>query len=303
VVSPGDKVLIPSPYWTSYPDMVKMCSAEPVIVRTLAENQYQLTASQLETTLQAHPDISAIILCNPSNPTGCIATKEELDALIAVLLRYPDIAIVSDEIYERLVYDGLSHHSFAALHPDLYDRTITINGFSKSHAMTGYRLGYSASSPAISKAVSKVQSQITSCASSIGQYAATQALLHDEIESTWLPERLQELQAKRDLAYSMVTSIDKVTCPKPSGAFYLFPNIHAYFNHTYKHSESGATVVVRNSHDLAMGLLAVEGVALVAGEAFGDDDCIRISYATATTVIEESLSRLKRFLTSLQPVQ
>jgi aspartate/methionine/tyrosine aminotransferase len=292
VVCPGDEVLIPAPYWTSYPDMVKMCQANPVIVSTTAVENYVLTAKSLQSALESNPKISCLILCNPSNPTGSLMTAAQLAELVGVLEAYPSVSILSDEIYDRLVYDGMKHSSIAS-YPSLYERTITINGFSKSYAMTGYRLGYSASSIAIAKACSKIQSQITSCASSISQAAGYAAL--SEVEESWFQDRLQELQRKRDLAYSLLQGIPNISCPKPQGAFYLLPDVSAYF-----HSKTSTDESISNSHELCLQLLKQEQVAVVSGDAFGAPSCLRLSYATSEDVIIESITRMKKFLLSLR---
>eukprot|EP00597_Dinobryon_sp_UTEXLB2267_P000029 CAMPEP_0170056804 /NCGR_PEP_ID=MMETSP0019_2-20121128/67_1 /TAXON_ID=98059 /ORGANISM="Dinobryon sp., Strain UTEXLB2267" /LENGTH=397 /DNA_ID=CAMNT_0010261391 /DNA_START=185 /DNA_END=1378 /DNA_ORIENTATION=+ len=297
VVSPGDKVIIPAPYWTSYPDMVKMCGGIPVALPTLASNNYELTADALRTSLQQHPDVSCIILCNPSNPSGGVASRKSFEEIALVLKDFPKVVVLSDEIYERLTYDGVPHTSMAAI-DHMFERTITINGFSKSHSMTGYRIGYSASPTAIATAISKIQSQITSCASSISQHAATVALATSS-DSSWMSLRVAELQAKRDLAYSLLTQIPHVTCPLPSGAFYLLPDVSHYYGKAFIQGD-GSQTIIRNGHELCLALLKEQQVALVSGDAFGVDECIRISYATSVDVIEQSLSRLKSFLCSLQ---
>lgn len=304
VVSPGDEVLIPAPYWTSYPDMVKMCNgAKPVIVQTSPSNGYILTPSELRSTLSSNPRISCIIICNPSNPTGSVATREQLTALAEVLHDFPSVIIIADEIYERLVYD-VSHTALASLSDDIYLRTVTINGFSKSHSMTGYRIGYSASgSVEIAKAIAKIQSQVTSCASSISQYAATKAL--ETVPDSWMHDRIQELKKKRDLAYGLIMDIPHVTCPKPNGAFYLLPDVSHYFNKRVvgQKSKDNAAVAfyeVKDSHELCLALLKEEQVAVVSGDAFGAVNCLRLSYATSEDIIVESLTRLKKFLLALE---
>ena len=290
VACPGDDVLIPAPYWPSYPDMVKMCNARPVPVRTLAKDGYVLTAASLREALQNNPKTSCIILCNPSNPTGGVADSENLLSLAAVLRDYPQVTVISDEIYERLTYD-VPHVSFAAI-PDMLHRTITINGFSKSHSMTGYRIGYSASSVPIAQAMAKIQSQMTSCASSIGQDAAKIALL--DVKESWMEDRVKELKEKRDLAYSLLMKIPNITCPSPDGAFYLLPDVSKYYN---KKTADGKPIT--NSHDLCFELLRSHGVALVSGDAFGCDECIRLSYAASQELITDSITRLGAFLASL----
>jgi len=291
VVSPGDEVLVPSPYWPSYPDMVKMCQAAPVDVVCAAELGYALTPKALRAALEAHPKTSCIILCNPSNPTGCVMNRDDLEALAVVLRDYPKVVIISDEIYERLTYH-VPHTSFASL-PGMMGRTVTINGFSKSHSMTGYRIGYAAAPLSIAKACGKLQSQMTSCASSIAQQAATVALA--DVPANWMQERVGELCGKRDLAFRLVSEIPHVVCPKPDGAFYILPDVSAYFN-----TVTPGGNAVRDSHELCLELLRTEQVALVSGDAFGAPLCIRLSYAASTDLIEESIKRLRRFLLSLK---
>eukprot|EP00607_Mallomonas_marina_P009867 CAMPEP_0182419076 /NCGR_PEP_ID=MMETSP1167-20130531/3471_1 /TAXON_ID=2988 /ORGANISM="Mallomonas Sp, Strain CCMP3275" /LENGTH=397 /DNA_ID=CAMNT_0024593683 /DNA_START=297 /DNA_END=1490 /DNA_ORIENTATION=+ len=292
VVKPGDEVIVPAPYWPSYPDMVKMCYAEPVILPTSADKGYNIQAETLREMLEKHPKVSAIILCNPSNPTGGVADEDTQLEMAKVLMDYPKVMVISDEIYERLTYE-VPHVSFAAM-PDMMDRTICINGFSKSHSMTGYRVGYCAAPLYIAKACSKIQSQMTSCASSVGQQAALAALT--KVPPEWIRDRLVELQAKRDLAYKLVTDIPNCTCPRPDGAFYLLPDVSAYFGKKTVASKDFPSVTIKDSDDLCLELLKREQVALVAGEGFGAEKTIRISYAASEELITESIMRLKRFL-------
>jgi aspartate/methionine/tyrosine aminotransferase len=291
VVSPGEEVIIPAPYWTSYPDMVLLCNGCNVIVPTLASENYIMSPETLRATLEAHPKVTCIILCNPSNPSGCVADKESMEKLAEVLMDYPKVVVLSDEIYEHLVYD-VSHTSMASL-PGMMDRTIVVNGFSKSHSMTGYRVGYSAAPLHVAKSIAKLQSQLTSCASSVGQYAAMKAL-QSSTGPEWMTERVLELKDKRDLAYGILSSIPNVSCPMPTGAFYLLPDVSYYFG------KMAGDVAIKDSSDLCLELLRSKQVALVSGDAFGVDECVRLSYATSKDVISESLTRLKDFLLSLE---
>ena len=226
--------------------------------------------------------------------------RNNLQTIADTLEDFPNVLVISDEIYERLTYDQHEHVSFASISPAMYDRTVTINGFSKSHAMTGYRVGYSASNLQVAKAIGKLQSQMTSCASSISQQAAIAALSNPFIESShWMEQRVQELQQKRDYAYKLLLDIPQVTCPKPTGAFYLLPDVSAYYGRRYTHSD-GEKMRITNSHEMCVALLKAESVALVSGEAFGDDRCVRLSYATSRDVIEQALVRFKRFLLALK---
>jgi len=292
VVCPGDDVLVPSPYWPSYPDMVKMCQATPVDVPTDAKTGYALTGKSLRATLEASGSkASCIILCNPSNPTGCVMTRQQLQEISDVLRDFPKVIVVADEIYERLTYD-IPHVSFASL-PGMIDRTVTINGFSKSHSMTGYRVGYAAAPLYIAKACGKIQSQMTSCASSIGQYAANMALKN--VKQDWMDARVGELKKKRNLAFSLLQDIPNTKVGMPFGAFYIMPDVSFYYNTITPDGQR-----VKDSHELCLELLRCEQVALVSGDAFGAPDCIRLSYAASEELITESIVRLKRFLLSLR---
>lgn len=308
IVKPGDEVILPKPYWPSYPDMVKLCYSKPVYTPSTAADSYLLSPTVLRSTLESNPNVKCIILCNPSNPTGAVYNKEQLQGLAKVLLDFPSVIVIADEIYERLTYD-VPHVSFASI-DGMYDRTVVINGFSKSHSMTGYRIGYSASPVDIAKAIGKLQSQLTSCASSIGQEAARVALT--TVDDKWMSERVHELQKKRDLAYNLLKEIPHVTCPKPNGAFYLLPDISHYYNKKtasgmyyvcislLTHSFTLVGTLVKDSHTLCLELLRNEQVALVSGDAFGADECLRISYAASEELITTSIRRLKSFLLSLK---
>ena len=290
LVKPGESVLIPSPYWTSYPDMVKICNAKPVVVETIPQEGYALTAEALRAVLENNPSTSAIIICNPSNPTGCVMNQGQLEALAGVLRDFPKVTVIADEIYEHLTY-GVEHTSFAAL-PGMIDRTVVINGFSKSHSMTGLRVGYAAAPLHVAKACGKLQSQLTSCASSIGQYAAAKALR--SMSKDWLPARVRELEGKRELMYRLLLDIPGLECPKPDGAFYMLPDVSKYFG-----GSTSSGTKVSNANDFCIELLREEGVALVPGEAFGADKCVRLSYAASEELIKESLRRLAKFVASL----
>lgn len=301
VVTPGETVLIPAPYWTSYPDMVQLCNAKPVIVSTSAADSYTLTPQVLRAALEQNPSTSCLILCNPSNPSGCVADKEMMGGLVKVLLDFPQVAVISDEIYEHLVYD-VEHVSMSAME-GMMDRTVVINGFSKSHSMTGYRVGYAAAPPHIAKAMGKLQSQFTSCASSVSQYAALKALESSKeggSSAGWMKERVAELKDKRDLAYGMLREIPGITCPEPKGAFYLLPDVSAYYGKTVPATADSPAVKIEGGHQLCLALLRTRQVALVAGDAFGVEECIRLSYATSKEVISESIFRLKDFLLTLE---
>lgn len=292
VVEAGDDVLIPAPYWTSYPDMVRLCRANPVIMQTRDKDNYKIDPTMLREVLQGNAKIKSIIICNPSNPTGCVMEKADLEAIAAVLKESPHVTIFADEIYEHLTYQGVKHHSIAAIE-GLYDRTVTINGFSKSHSMTGLRIGYAAGPTHVIKACAKIQSQFTSCASSVSQHAASIALT--QVPDQWMSDRVAELDEKRQLAYDMMTGIPQVTCPLPVGAFYLLPDVSAYYN-----TVTPEGVHIDNAKDICIQLLSTKAVAVVPGDAFGASKCIRLSYATSQEVIRESITRIKDFLLSLK---
>jgi len=279
----GDEVLIPAPFWTSYPDIVKMSGAKPVIVQTLPEAGYALEPATLAASLTSQTRV--LIICNPSNPTGNAMNRDQLEALAEVLRKpeYQHVYVMSDEIYERICFDGLQHVSFAALE-GMRDRTLTINGFSKAFSMTGYRLGYLAAPAPIIKAATKVQSQITSCACSISQAAGIAALQSDP---AYIDGKVVELQAKRNEALSLLLSIPGVTCPKPEGAFYLFPDVSSFFGRSTKAGE-----VIADANQLCLHLLGEYKVALVPGDAFGADKCVRISYAATLENIQDAITKL-----------
>ena len=291
VVDRGDRVIVPAPYWPSYPDMVTLCGASVVSVECNAANKYVLGATDLRRALESNPDVSAIILCNPSNPTGSVSSRQELESLAEVLRDYPHVTIISDEIYDQLVYD-VEHVSFAAL-DGMHHRTITINGFSKSYSMTGFRVGYAAAPPALAAAMSKLQSQLTSCACSLSQASALAAL--EDVPTVWMSERREELSTKRLLAHGLLEAIPGVTCPVPDGAFYLLPDVSAYYG---KRTAEG--VLITDSVSLCLQLLSREKVALVPGDAFGAPRAIRVSYAASEELIRQTLSGLTVFLKSLE---
>lgn len=287
----GDEVLVPAPYWTSYPDIVKISGATPVILETTAKQGYAIDASSLASAI--NPKTRMLIVCNPSNPTGCAMGQDQLEA-IAEVLRRPEnehVYILSDEIYERICFDGLEHVSFAALN-GMWDRTLTINGFSKGFAMTGYRLGYLAAPKPIVQAASKLQSQITSCATSIAQHAGVAAL---ESPMDYVAGKVTELQAKRDLALGLLAQIPYVRCPKPGGAFYLLPDVSDYF---CRSTEAGETI--ESDEALCLHLLSEYKVALVPGSAFGAPSCVRISYAATVENIKDAITKLGECLQALK---
>lgn len=290
----GDEVVIPAPYWVSYPEIVRLSGAKPVIVDREPGNDYILTPDQLRDALT--PQTRVLIFCNPCNPTGCTYSKDELEALAAVLRepRYAHVLILSDEIYERLTYDGLEHVSFASL-PGMYERTMIVNGFSKGYAMTGFRLAYLASPDArISSAALKLQSQLNSSASSISQFAGIAAL--EKVPEEMLTPLYDQLRVKRDSIVNALREIPHVVCPVPRGAFYVFPDVSFYLSKGLK-SRSGR--VINTTTDLCSYLIQDHGVALPPGDAFGASYGVRFSYAAAQEEIDKAVTRFRAGLEEL----
>ncbi|MEX0927783.1 MAG: pyridoxal phosphate-dependent aminotransferase [Balneolales bacterium] len=288
-INPGDEVIIPAPYWVSYPEMVKLAEGEPVVVRTAFENEYKITPDQLEKAIT--PKTRMLILCSPSNPTGSCYTHDELKALAGVLVRHPDIYIISDEIYEYIVFKN-DHVSIGQVEPALIPRILLINGFSKGFAMTGWRLGYLAGPEEVVKAVSKIQSQETSAPSSISQKAGEAAYSHnlDTVKSM-----RDQFKKRRDYLVSALNEIDGVKCFLPQGAFYAFPDVSAYLG---KSTNDGQAI--KTSTDLCIYLLEKHGVALVPGDAFGEPTGARLSYAASMDDLQEAIKRMQAGLKALQ---
>ncbi len=287
-IGPGDEVIIPAPYWVSYPEMVKLAEGEPVVVRTEFENDYKLTAAQLEQAIT--PKTKMLILCSPSNPTGSCYSKAELKELAEVLQKYPDVLILSDEIYEYIVFDG-DHVSIGEVAPELMHRIIVINGFSKGFAMTGWRLGYLAAHESIAGAVAKIQSQETSGACSISQKAG-EAAYNSGLEEV---EKMREaFKQRRDYLVTALNEVPGVSCFSPGGAFYAFPDISSYLG---KKTPDGDTIA--SSTDLCLFLLEEKGLALVPGDAFGEPNGIRLSYAASLDELKQAMEILKSGLAAL----
>jgi aspartate aminotransferase len=284
---PGDEVLIPAPFWVSYPEMVRLAGAEPVILPTSVETGYRLTPEALEAAITERTRL--LILCSPSNPTGTVYTPEELEALAAVLRRHEHVYVLSDEIYEYIVFDA-EHVSFARL-PGMKERTITVNGFSKSFAMTGWRLGYLAAELSIVKAAAKVQSQFTSAPCSISQKAGLAAL---QMDKGPIREMVSAFRQRRDFLLQRLRTIAGVACPKPEGAFYLFPQVSAFYG---RRTPDGQTIT--DSDSLCLYLLEHCHVALVPGQAFGDPNGVRISYAASMEDLDEAMRRIEAGLKAL----
>ncbi|MGH1403419.1 MAG: aspartate transaminase [Alphaproteobacteria bacterium] len=289
-VNPGDEVIIPAPYWVSYPDMVLLAEGTPVTVECSKENSFKLTAEQLEAAIT--PKTKWLIFNSPSNPTGGAYTREELKALTDVLVKYPQVYIMTDDMYEHLVYDGFEYCTPAQVEPALYDRTLTCNGVSKSYAMTGWRIGYAAGPKDLIKAIAKVQSQSTSNPSSVSQAAALTALEGDQ---SFLAERNGVFKERRDMVVDMLNAADGIECIKPEGAFYVYPSCAGTIGKTTPDGK-----VIESDEDFVTYLLETEGVAAVHGEAFGLSPYFRISYATSTENLTEACNRIQRACAALQ---
>ena len=284
----GDEVLVPAPYWVSYPEMARFSGAAPVEVLTGVENEYRLTPEQLDDALTERTRV--LILCSPSNPTGTVYPPEELAALAEVVRDYEHVYVVSDEIYEHVLYDA-EHRAFASF-PDMKDRTITVNGFSKAYAMTGWRLGYMAAPEPIAQAAAKVQGQFTSAPCSITQKAGVAAL---EMDKGPVREMVAAFRRRRDAVLRRLRAIDGVRCPTPEGAFYLYPDVSSFFG---AEAPDGSTI--EDSGDLCFYLLEEHDVALVPGPAFGAPDGLRLSYASSMEDLETALDRIEAGLVALR---
>lgn len=284
----GDEVIIPAPYWVSYPEMVKVAGGNPVAVRTSFDNNYKITPKQLQEAITENT--KAFMLCSPSNPTGTCYSKEELAALAEVLREHQDISIISDEIYEYIVFEG-EHVSILNAAPDLKGRTVIINGFSKGFAMTGWRLGYLAAPQEFIDAVAKIQSQETSAPSSISQKAGEAAYRGDLEAVTKMRDSFKE---RRNYIVKELSSIEGLRCFKPSGAFYVFPDISNYLNKTTPDGDA-----IETSTDLCLYLLETHGLAAVPGDAFGEPNGIRLSYASSMEDLQEAIDRLNNGLGQL----
>lgn len=288
-LDPGDEVVIPAPYWVSYPDMVLLAEGTPIIVAAAETNGFKLTPAELETTITAKT--KWFIFNSPSNPTGCAYSKDEIAALAEVLRPHEQVHILSDDIYEHLVYDDFTFTTFAEAAPDLYSRTLTMNGVSKGYAMTGWRIGFAAGDVALIQAMAKVQSQSTSNPSSISQAAAIEAL--DGSQDS-IAERNEIFCERRDIVVDMLNQATGIICHKPEGAFYVYPSCAGLIG---KKTPDGK--LIETSEDFAAYLLEGEGVAVVHGAAFGFDPFFRISYATSTEALIEACQRIQRAAESL----
>lgn len=287
--NPGDEVIIPAPYWVSYPDMVLLAGGTPVPVVAGIETNFKLTPAQLEAAIT--PKTKWFIFNSPSNPTGAGYTRDELKGLCDVLLRHPHVWIMSDDMYEHLVFGDFTFCTPAEVEPALYDRTLTTNGVSKSYAMTGWRIGYAAGPVALIKAMGTIQSQSTSNPSSVSQYAALEALTGPQ---DFLAENRKLFERRRDLVVSMLNAAKGITCPNPEGAFYVYPDISGCIGKT-----TPAGTLITNDEVFATALLEETGVAVVFGAAFGLSPNFRVSYATADETLREACSRIQRFCDAL----
>jgi aspartate aminotransferase len=283
--NPGDEVIIPAPYWVSYPDMVLLAGGTPVPVVAGIDTQFKLTPEQLEAAIT--PKTKWFIFNSPSNPTGAGYTRTELRALCDVLLRHPHVWIMTDDMYEHLVFDDFEFCTPAQVEPALYDRTLTCNGVSKSYAMTGWRIGYAAGPVALIKAMGTVQSQSTSNPCSVSQYAALEALTGPQ---DFLASNRAIFQRRRDLVVSMLNQAKGITCPTPEGAFYVYPDISVCIGK----ATPGGTVI-SSDEVFATALLEETGVAVVFGAAFGLSPNFRVSYATADAVLQDACARIQKF--------
>ncbi len=289
-LNPGDEVIIPAPYWVSYPDMVLLAGGVPVPLPTDPENGYRLTPEQLEAAIT--PRTKWLIFNAPSNPTGAGYDRDRLKALTDVLVRHPQVWVMSDDMYEHLVFDGLEFCTPAEVEPQLRERTLTCNGVSKAYAMTGWRIGYAGGPEPLVEAMRKIQSQSTSCPSSISQWAALAALTGPQ---EFLADNRALFQRRRDLVVSMLSEAPGLSCPRPQGAFYVYPSISDCIGKT-----SAGGVLVNDDETFCRALLEETGVAVVSGAAFGLSPAFRVSYATSDDTLREACTRIQEFCAGLR---
>ncbi len=289
-INPGDEVVIPAPFWVSYPEMIALCGGTPVFVETTLENNFKLTAEQLDKAIT--PKTKWFMFNSPSNPSGAAYSKEELKALTDVLMKHPHVWVLTDDMYEHLVFGDFVYYTPAQVEPALYERTLTMNGVSKAYAMTGWRIGYAAGPLPLIKAMDMIQGQQTSGACSVAQWAAVEALNGPQ---DFITESKKAFEERRDLVVSMLNQASGIVCPKPEGAFYVYPSCAALIGKT---APSGK--VIATDEDFVMELLATEGVATVHGSSFGLGPNFRVSYATSNAKLEEACSRIQRFCASLK---
>lgn len=289
-VNPGDEVIIPAPYWVSYPDMVQLAGGTPVFIEATIDTGFRITPEQLDAAIT--PKTKWVILNSPSNPSGAAYSAEHLRGLADVLLKHPHVWILSDDMYEHIVYDDFRFATIAAVEPKLYDRTLTMNGASKAYSMTGWRIGYAAGPKPLIKAISAIQSQSTSNPCSVSQAAAVAALNGPQ---DFLKERARVFQQRRDLVVKMLNEAEGLNCPTPEGAFYVYPSCAGLIGKTTPEGK-----VLSNDEDVATYLLESVGVAVVHGAAFGLSPHFRISYATSTEVLTEACTRIQKACAALK---
>jgi aspartate aminotransferase len=289
-INPGDEVVIPAPFWVSYPEMIALCGGTPVFVETTLENNFKLTAEQLDKAIT--PKTKWFMFNSPSNPSGAAYSKDELKALTDVLMKHSHVWVLTDDMYEHLVFGDFVYYTPAQVEPALYERTLTMNGVSKAYAMTGWRIGYAAGPLPLIKAMDMIQGQQTSGACSVAQWAAVEALNGPQ---DFITESKKAFEERRDLVVSMLNQASGIVCPKPEGAFYVYPSCAALIGKT---APSGK--VIATDEDFVMELLATEGVATVHGSSFGLGPNFRVSYATSNAKLEEACSRIQRFCASLK---
>ncbi|MBB3933072.1 aspartate aminotransferase [Kaistia hirudinis] len=289
-LNPGDEVIIPAPYWVSYPEIVALGGGTPVEIVGPQEQGFKINAAALEAAIT--PKTKWLILNSPSNPTGAGYTREELRALADVLLKHPQVWIMTDDMYEHLVFDGFKFATIAEVEPKLFNRTLTVNGVSKAYAMTGWRIGYAGGPVELIKAIGTIQSQSTSNPSSISQWAAVEALNGTQ---DYIPKNAEIFRKRRDLVVSMLNQANGIVCPNPEGAFYVFPSCAGTLGKT-----TAGGKLLKTDEDFITALLEEEGVAVVQGSAFGLAPYFRISYATSEALLEDACARIQRFCANLR---
>jgi aspartate aminotransferase len=289
-VDPGDEVIVPAPYWVSYPELVQLCGGTPVAVMTDVADGFKLRAEALEAAIT--PRTKWLIMNSPCNPSGAVYSFDDLKALAEVLKRHPQVWILTDDIYEHLVYGDMAFATLAQVEPELYERTLTVNGVSKAYAMTGWRIGFAGGPQKLIKAMETIQSQVTSGACSVSQWAAVEALNGPK---DFLKDRRQAFEQRRDLVVSMLNQAHGIQCPSPDGAFYVYPSCAGVIG---KRMADGRTI--KTDEDFVLALLEGEGVAVVHGSAFGCGPNFRISYAASVDLLDEACRRIQRFCADLR---
>ena len=290
LVNPGDEVIIPTPFWVSYKEIVRVAGGVPIYVKTAIENDFKVTPAQLEAAIT--PRTKLIMFSSPSNPTGMLYTKEELKGIAEVVARHDNLFVMSDEIYEHINFVG--RHESIAQFPEVYERVVTVNGVAKGFAMTGWRIGFIGAPLVIAKACNKLQGQVTSATCSIAQRATLRAMQMDPATSDDIINMRNIFRQRRDMVYKLLCDIPGLKVCMPQGAFYFFPDVSSYYGKSFNGKK------IENSTDMAFYLLNEANVATVMGSAFGDDDCIRLSYATSEDLLREALRRIKEALANLK---